>query len=76
MIELIKKNGLAIGLLLGWFFIHLVLYVYANGSSYYKKEWYPFTERKLIEVYDESELMLYGVGPFVFFVIVKLIQSK
>jgi hypothetical protein len=76
MQEFVNNNRVAVGLLIGWLFIHFVLFMYSSESSNYSKEWYPFTDHDLKLTYDVSEFVLYGFGPMIFFTIVKLMSNK
>ena len=78
MDKFIKENGIALGVLTFWIFIHFICLMMAKENAYYdaKDNFYPFTELKLTYAYDITEFLVYGTGPFVVFIIIKLINYE
>lgn len=77
MNRLIKENGVVLGFLVLWGFINFIcLMVAKEDASYAKDNLFPFTELKLKYAYDITEFLIYGVSPFVVFLIIKLMQHE
>ncbi|MFM1947026.1 MAG: hypothetical protein RL207_1309 [Bacteroidota bacterium] len=77
MNRLIKENGVVLGFLVFWGFINFICLMMAKENAYYAKEnFFPFSELKLKYAYDITEFLIYGVSPFVVFLIIKLIQNE
>jgi hypothetical protein len=74
MNKIIKENGIILGIMILWLFIHFICLMLSNNSS--KTEFYPFTDLKLIYSYDITEIIVYGISPFVLFSIIKLIYNE
>lgn len=78
MEKLIKENRVAIGLLIIWAFINLILLmlsnpVYENES---REHLFPFTELEFTTAYDITEFVIYGVGPAIIFIVLKLMNDE
>lgn len=77
MNKLIKENGVVLGFLVLWGFINFICLMIAKENAYYAKDnFFPFTELKLKYAYDITEFLIYGVSPFVVFLIIKLMQHE
>ena len=77
MKKLIKENGVVLGFLVFWGFINFICLMMAKENAYYAKDnLFPFTELKLKYAYDITEFLIYGVSPFVVFLIIKLMQNE
>jgi hypothetical protein len=74
MNKIIKENGIILGIMILWLFIHFICLMLSNNSA--KTEFYPFTDLKLIYSYDITEFVVYGISPFVLFSIIKLIYNE
>jgi hypothetical protein len=77
MNKIIKENGIAISILIFWFFLNFIGLVMADDAYYYAKDvFYPFTQKKFIYAYDITEFLVYGVTPIVVFIMIKLILNE
>lgn len=77
MNKLIKENGVVLGILVLWGFINFICLMIAKENDYYAKDdLFPFTYTPLINAYDITEFLIYGVSPFVLFLIIKLMQHE
>lgn len=76
MRNLIKENGIVISILIIWLFIHVICLMLSVDSPHSKDIFYPFTESRLKYSYDIIEFLIYGISPFVLFIIIKLINNE
>lgn len=77
MEKFIKENGIVLGFLVSWAFINFICLMVAKENAYYAKDnLFPFTELKLKYAYDITEFLIYGISPFVVFLIIKLVQNE
>ena len=76
MNKLMKENGTVLGILLLWLFIHFILLMVGGVDNTNTESFYPFSERNLKNSYDITEFLVYGVGPIVLFIIIKLVKNE
>jgi hypothetical protein len=75
MNSFIKENRQLISIILGWIFLHLVLYIYASEkhTSYsLLSDFYPFTEGSISQTYNIMEFLIYGIAPCLAGIILRL----
>lgn len=81
--KFLKNNNQVLAVLLIWFFFHFVILVSAQDggkdiNGYFieaTKVFYPFSDLYLLESYDTSEFLVYGIGPLVIFLAMKMIGN-
>jgi hypothetical protein len=73
--NLTEKELIIVAILFGWTIIHLILFMVSDGSTEY---FWPFDRDPKIEYdYDFSEFAIYGLVPWIVFVVYKfLIKTK
>jgi len=78
MEKLIKENRVAIGLLIIWAFINLILFMLSNpvSENEARENLFPFTELEFTASYDITEFVIYGVGPAIIFIVLKLMNDE
>lgn len=72
--NLTQKERTIVAILTGWTLLHLVLVFISDGRTRY---FWPFdTEPQLRADYDFSEFMVYGIIPWVIFIVYKFLNRQ
>ncbi len=79
----LKINGIAISILLIWFFINLICLILCKNSELGKDYFFPFNmsidsesgNSDFSKTYDFSEFLIYGISPVLLFLILKIISN-
>jgi hypothetical protein len=75
--QFLNDNRLVISILSIWVFIHFVILSSLNNSSDTKEGFYPLeSDLSLIETYDLTEFLAYGIFPVLVFFITKLLVDN
>jgi hypothetical protein len=71
--KLNEKEKMIVAILVGWTILHLILFIISDGSTSY---FWPFDEEPNIKFdYDFSEFAVYGLVPWIIFVIYRFLNN-